>query len=146
MFQANDSDYGRPRVSNPQGPAANNDQQNLLARPQQVQQQQQGQGHQQPQQQPQQHQQQQQRQADNEAGPINPFELDNEAELGGGHSLKDRMASLCANDILADVHFTVGTSEGAMAAGAAVIVPPIGGVRTIPAHKVNSMIRRTPNG
>ena len=54
-------------------------------------------------------------------------------ELGIGHLLKDRMASLCANDILADVEFIVGTPEGAVAAVAA---PPMGGgVRTIPAHK-----------
>ena len=74
-----------------------------------------------------------QRQDNNEDERPNPFDLNNEMELGIGHLLKDRMASLCANDILADVEFIVGTPEGAVAA---VVAPPMGGgVRTIPAHK-----------
>ena len=73
---------------------------------------------------------------DNEAGDRpNPFDLNNEMELGMGHLLKDRMASLCANELLADVEFIVGTPEGAVAAGAALAPPMGGGVRTIPAHK-----------
>lgn len=70
---------------------------------------------------------------ENNAENPNPFDLDNENELGLGHPLKERMASLCGNEILADVTFVVGTPEGAVAAGVAII--PNGGMRTFPAHK-----------